>query len=533
MAIQETLEDLLKRLQDPLDLVRLNVWCDDVEVLWNGNQPAEDKGETKINRDDDDDDDQFHTDRLLRQVSTQLRLLFLKSLGGGFFSTEEKGWQGKSSEQHVSEILANEPEMATTSLDDTIQKPDIRVTLRASKNFLRWYLQIYKSSVVKKRSSSSKASTDPIPEWKSLQMLQLYLSLLRRLGKSDRVLAQHVAQVLFYASYNPIPGSDADLEAVYDLLMQEDGLLPGLLDCMIHSTITALTLSLIRNLHNILVTFPNGGEYAVQATVNVDEKELSTLAPWAVELRGPVTFLAALQHIALWALEADPAFPGQVDDKRAELVVEILRACYVMRLGSNLQAEGPLAVMILSLLRLDPSDPRCRDCRRACVSLLMDSSGDMAAYMLSQGALTPLHSVWEDQVTEVLHTKMVNEGAAAVLTPILVVLHKYCSASTEMRRLTKLFLFPPEVEAIFQAKYRLELGQHGTPRNMSPLLMEKGSLRWKMVQLLTWPQSHVKRFAGELLWVLCDGSSQEFIARFGMGNAVPILGAKGIIPLPM
>jgi hypothetical protein len=71
-----------------------------------------------------------------------------------------------------------------------------------------------------------------------------------------------------------------------------------------------------------------------------------------------------------------------------------------------------------------------------------------------------------------------------------------------------------------------------SPRNMTPIDAPNGTLRWKLIQLLTWPNSFVKRLTGELLFLLCHNSQQEFIRRVGIGNAVAILSLKGLIDLP-
>jgi hypothetical protein len=66
-------------------------------------------------------------------------------------------------------------------------------------------------------------------------------------------------------------------------------------------------------------------------------------------------------------LQQEPPFPGSEEDKRTEPVVEIQRTWYVLRMGSDLKEtkDGPLSKMILSLLRIDPTQQSCDECRRA------------------------------------------------------------------------------------------------------------------------------------------------------------------------
>ena len=535
MVTHEALEDLLDRLPVASDV---DEWCERLESIWNGRQQINaSKGEFKR---EEEGDDASTAEKSLQQVSAQLRFLLFKSLGGITSEREQEDPDSvlQSSEDILKTLLSNLRSSSSSTGDHpsnhaTIQTQLLRVILRASKNFLRWYLQVYQTRSI--HLSSAAVSKDHIAEWKNMGMLRLYHFLLQKFSTSDPDLAQNVAQVLFYASYNPISGSDASLQDAYDCLLEQDSLASTLLDLLIHSTTTGLTLSLVRNVHNILVTFPKGLEYVTKAVQSFDRHDntQSTLAPWTQhstfrDSSTTMTFDIALPLVALWALEIEPPFPGQDGDKRAELVVEIQRACYVLRTGSSMEPQGPIAEMVLTLLRLDPTEQRCEDCRRASVPLLMDSkSEEVASFLMSKSAVTPLLNILDAQVTEVLEKQLVDDSAAALLTPVLVVLHKFCSANDEVKSFTKTFIFPPEMEDDFQLKARHNIQVYGKPRNMTPLDAPRGTLRWKMVQLMTWPQGHVKRFTTELLWVICEGDSHEFIARVGMGNAAIFLSSKG------
>lgn len=69
------------------------------------------------------------------------------------------------------------------------------------------------------------------------------------------------------------------------------------------------------------------------------------------------------------------------------------------------------------------------------------------------------------------------------------------------------------------------------PHFYQPLDAPWGSLRWKLIKLMTSNDSNLKRCASELLWTIC-GSSDKFVRRTGYGNAVHMLGIKGLVQLP-
>ena len=98
-------------------------------------------------------------------------------------------------------------------------------------------------------------------------------------------------------------------------------------------------------------------------------------------------------------------------------------------------------------------------------------------------------------------------------------------------------VFPPDSEEAFEEKAMAEIAKgksegKANAKNMAPLDAPKGTLRWKLVRLMTWTDSNVKRSACELLWVLCDGDSTQFVLRTGFGNAIHFLGIRGCVNLP-
>mmetsp|Transcript_37908 Transcript_37908/g.49910 ORF Transcript_37908/g.49910 Transcript_37908/m.49910 type:complete len:495 (+) Transcript_37908:77-1561(+) len=126
------------------------------------------------------------------------------------------------------------------------------------------------------------------------------------------------------------------------------------------------------------------------------------------------------------------------------------------------------------------------------------------------------------------------------LTPILVALTNLATPDICIRKRIKELIFPPEADKIWQEKKRKEeeLGQlemdelDASERKMHPIDAPKGTLRAKLISLLTAIDSTTKRYAGELLYALCNNESEEFVLRTGFGNAVVMLQSKGLVDLP-
>jgi len=129
-----------------------------------------------------------------------------------------------------------------------------------------------------------------------------------------------------------------------------------------------------------------------------------------------------------------------------------------------------------------------------------------------------------------------SEDAAAVV-PILLLLLKLVQSNPSALQIVKNEVFPPSAEEAFARKASFEMAKgqsEGTVRakNMAPLDAPKGTLRWKLIRLMLWIDSNVKRSACELLYALCKEDSTEFVLRTGFGNAVHFLGVRGFVNLP-
>ena len=248
-----------------------------------------------------------------------------------------------------------------------------------------------------------------------------------------------------------------------------------------------------------------------------------------------ITCTQVLCNVILWCLSSDPHFPGDREDLRAEIVVEILRTFYACRLGEELKIptkHDRLKQVILELLQLDSKtdDDRCYECQLSTISLLMDSHPNFGQVLVSNDqTVYSLLDIMKRQLSIVQEKQLVDNSGAAALTPILVVLYKFCQSNAAFRQQTKKIVFPVAAEKNFQ---RLAQQQRSKKANMVPLDAPKGTLRQSVIGMLTWPESHVKRFAGELLWTLSNQDAQEFVHRVGMGNAMVILHSKGVVQLP-
>ena len=142
------------------------------------------------------------------------------------------------------------------------------------------------------------------------------------------------------------------------------------------------------------------------------------------------------------------------------------------------------------------------------------------------------------------------QNKVVILTPILILLTHSSTSSIEFREALKVFIFPdkyyPELHEDNDAK--------ATSSSMGPkmagivdiiiilslllslllllllsLLAPPDSLRGQLIELMTCLDPSIKRYASELLYVLCNEDKSEFVNRTGFGNAIHILQLKGIL----
>jgi Guanine nucleotide exchange factor synembryn len=424
--------------------------------------------------------------------------------------------------------------------------------MRATQDWFRYYLQVLVPSLP--RLSKDDGTADVIMKrWQTPTMLELLLVLMERTfysyssyhqqphtSHSPDECAKFASQILFYTTFPIYPGRyDEALDSAFaHLTSPQCGLMPRVLRLLTQTSSLPLTLSLVRNVHNALSSYPHHASRPLHATVldidNVDTATVHCLNSWAEsseasETSSKITYRTAFCEILLHSLQRAP-FPGQ-DDRMAELVIEILRCCYSIRIpGKDLTVVERWKKPVSLLLNLDSQQEQCYECQVAGLSLLMESTNAAAEQCASflMEALQTLLTIMDRQIALVLDRQYVDDRAVAALTPILVVLQKCSNASPDFLRAMRDRVFTNEQvfqDAIFRQR-------PGEARNMSPMDAPRGTHRWKLIQLLTWPQGFVKRLAGELLWTLCRGDRTEFVRRVGMGNALPILSLRGLVQLP-
>jgi hypothetical protein len=218
------------------------------------------------------------------------------------------------------------------------------------------------------------------------------------------------------------------------------------------------------------------------------------------------------------------------------LVTEILKVLYVLRAGKDLTDEASWKP-VLQLLSLENDDKQSYECKLGAITLLMDAPQDSVDVIMEhENLVESFLKILERQVSYVVDNTLLGNASAAALTPILVVLNKFCNANPVLCQCVKNRIFPPQLEDAFWAKAESVPASHSSvaigANNMSPLDAPKGTLRWKLIRLMTWMESNVKRTANELLWTVCGKNGREFVLRTGIGNAMPFLGIKGLVPMP-
>jgi Guanine nucleotide exchange factor synembryn len=336
---------------------------------------------------------------------------------------------------------------------------------------------------------------------------------------SDR--AHHVANLLFYITYPSSP-NDLFLGESYQFLISNCQLMNRLLSLLIHPHVgMLLRLSILRNVHSALVSFPKiATDAAAKALISSDD---TTTMDWMHPNESKAfTYTSILPDLLMHALTFPKYDSESWDDYRnAELVVETLYCCYAL----NMTLDPLWHEIFDTILQLDASrDPNFFDCQCAAIPMLMDAPRAFREHLSASNILALVH-ILDHQVTKVVvHDRCVDDRAAAALNPILAVLYKLCVE----HRTVAIATIRPLVFPDWDARRAPTIA----PKRMSPVDAPEGTLRWKLIQLLTWPQGFVMRLAGELLFVLCDAQQQEFVYRVGMGNAVAFLSVKGLIQLP-
>ncbi len=412
--------------------------------------------------------------------------------------------------------------------------------LRSTGLFMRWYGQCLQSSL----ESGSTSSDNPTARLKSRGMLLLYCKLLddTTLQSSDECpdIPRFASVCIFRATYG---NDNVTASARNSFVHSIDGCTYLMKTLLKGDQPVSRVFSVVRNVHHLISAAPDSipkmeniletltaDDCTVEAEKDNDKKKYG--------------LLEVLVSTLAWTLHSDPPFPGNSADRRSDLALEILRSLFAidagkpsMPLPSN-DTMTQLGVMLCEILCLSNADIRVYQCKLAVVSLLLNAPGEFSGYLATHNAIKPLVTIMAYQLSVVVVERTANsaEDAAAVV-PILLVLCKLCQSNKAVLQMVKNEVFPPEMEQQFAEKVAAEMAKmqsegQSKAKNMAPLDAPRGTTRWKIIRLMTWIDSSVKRSACELLWVLCNEDATEFVLRTGFGNAVYFLGNKGLVNLP-
>ena len=525
----------------------------------------------------DDVDTNSITPESLRKLAKDLSMTMLRLLAPGATAHDD----GNSMENETERIKALSSAVLQTvqnesgwlDHNDTLLS-DLAELLRATKNLLRWYIQIY-------LSVHAPVLPSPLSMLQSTQAVDLYVTILQRTSASPerQETARHACLALFYATYNPLPQTSSAMtfvEPLYQHLVESLDIVRICITLLMENNAASVLLSVVRLLHNLLGSVPGlakrvstnskNSNGTVVALYPVPKDDEGKRGPWMDDSIADNTndqdgtasddgidTVSLLFRLMAWHIQ--PPFPNE---RRSDLVVEILRTLYVLRAGLTLGQTYNRKVL-LDVLSMDEA---AFDCKLGCVTLLMDAPQGFGKALLSadndnddkknnnatdsrsstsrSSASSPvvkeLLSIMEIQVSDVVKSSRCGNTVATALVPSLVVLNRFSQDSPLVLQQVREAIFPPSAEVAFQEKAAAETakvnGQGVGAKNMSPLDAPRDSLRWKLIRLMTWTESHTKRVVSELLWTLCHGDAKEFVLRTGFGNAMPMLGLKGLVEMP-
>ena len=437
-------------------------------------------------------------------------------------------------------------ELTAYNTQDETDKIDeyIGVAVRTGKNLLRWFIQIYLEQRRGRRESGC-----TIDVLRSTDILSSIVGILKWSvddTKENTKLARDSSLFIFYATFAQFPGDEIASKGINHLITELA--FPSLsLEILMNTNSVALALTLVRNLHSMAVSFPGAKKVILATQIQWDPSTAIKSAPWAPGEPSTVNLSLSCLELMKWSLDAPPSFPDiNPEDKRAELVIEILNLFYALRKGQELVGtttnNSALANAVVRILQLpfpaqsnDENDSennndivvkRIEQCKLSAISILMDSDASFGEYMLEIGSLDALLQIFQRQVDSVVDNTRVDSAATAAIVPILAVLNKYSMANSDVQQQVKAFVFPSETEKLYQQAVK-----ENRKTKMSPLDAPKDSLRGKLVMLLSWVDGYIKRCSAELMWTLCNSDYSEYTCRVGMGNALTLLNAKGLSPV--
>jgi Guanine nucleotide exchange factor synembryn len=548
---------------------RLSQWNDEVEEFWrkarrnsnNGcsstrdDDPESDSSVPILPTSDSNDVNDEHDDEIL-QVSSLLHQAFSHGVRRGSLSS------GLWRHCHNHD---DSPSQQDWNVDYSViwYSDDWVELLRTVQNWCKWYLSrrsaFHKSTPISTAVAAAAAS--PLDAWNTQPMLKFYLALVEQYllqpvavptssssssspphdPHAKTMLARYASNVLFYATFGLVVVDQSRSSKVLSLLIVQEYWMPRLLRllCFAPDDDVGLALSILRNVHVAVASVPRTShETILHAPCNLSQdsdgadQHRTIAAAWVRTLDSSISYSVALREMAFgqavqWATNNNEHNDPQ---QRCELVTEILRCGYALQMGRDLEHERWYQVTE-TILTWDDTNDAYYECQLAMLALLMDANAAVLCHIVSvPECQVALQRILERQVSASMSTQ-----DTATLTPILVVLYQAAQACSTYCAILSESVFP-DTDA-----FREAVAQQDAQRaaNMTPLepeangsVGEEQQLRRNLVSLLTSPQSLVKRWSGELLFLLCHSQPREFVHRVGMGNALPLLASKGLVQLP-
>ena len=408
---------------------------------------------------------------------------------------------------------------------------------------MRWYSQVLQSPGASIKSPSDR-SENPMTRLKFKNMVLLYAKILDMEMPSPTAASPDVPRFVSICLFRATYGDDAMTTTARRLFVNEMDGCSYLMRALLKGGQPVPRLfSIIRNVHHLVSAYPESIPKMERALKTPTSIECNDDADNTQQCGLSETLIATLA----WAFRSEPPFPGVTSaDRRSDLVLEILRALYALDTTSDPSkssrpcndAMDQIAVILCELLRFPNADERVYQIKLSVVALLLNAPEGYSEYLVTNGGIQPLVDIlaYQTSLVVVERTGSSAEDAAAVV-PILLLLLKLAQSNQAALKIVKDQVFPPFGEEAFEQMSTDEIAKGETEgnvqaKNMAPLDAPKRTLRWRLIRLMTWLDSNVKRSACELLWILCDGDSTQFVLRTGFGNAIHFLGIRGCVNLP-
>lgn len=296
----------------------------------------------------------------LEDLSALLQKTLLASLLSEDASIE--AWTDEEAERWTKDTLVKARECQTLEEEDNTEMKNLGELLRACKNTLRWYLQFY-------LAAKEPVLPPPLRRLESNNMIELYLLIIERTaGEPENDARQQVARQaclsLFYSTYSP-SGNDQSIKRAQTYLVENLRFVDVLMGLLLTNNTTVVLVALVRIIHNLLASFPG----TIKRVEEARTQFIDSNAPWTAKLDGTeATLQNLLTNILMWSLQATPAFPGDAADRRADLVLEILRVLYILRAGRCLLEDETMDHLITYFLMLPNSEDRAYRCKLAAIS---------------------------------------------------------------------------------------------------------------------------------------------------------------------